>query len=85
MGEQLRLHQAEEAARAVSSERTWIARELHDIVTHYITVISLKAQVVPCRNVDVCLPVWRLAARSGCPTCRGNAASCSTCDNLFDL
>jgi signal transduction histidine kinase len=37
---------ATEAARAVSEERARIARELHDIVSHSISVITLQTQAV---------------------------------------
>lgn len=40
---QLRREQAENARRAVAEERVRIARELHDVVAHHMSVISVQA------------------------------------------
>ena len=42
--ERLRAEQAERAARAVTEERARIARELHDVVAHAISVTVLQAR-----------------------------------------
>ncbi|WP_443072280.1 sensor histidine kinase [Streptomyces sp. NBC_01485] len=41
--EQLRREQAERARRAVAEEQGRIARELHDVVAHHMSVISVQA------------------------------------------
>jgi signal transduction histidine kinase len=40
--EQLRLQQEEKAQRAVMAERMSIARELHDVVAHHVSAISVQ-------------------------------------------
>jgi signal transduction histidine kinase len=40
---QLRLEQADRARRAVVEERLRIARELHDVVAHHLSVVSVQA------------------------------------------
>ena len=43
---QLEREQAAQAAAAVEAERTRIARELHDIVSHSISVVTIQTQAV---------------------------------------
>ncbi|WP_405876445.1 sensor histidine kinase [Streptomyces sp. NBC_00005] len=43
LGQQLRAEQAERARREVAAERGRIARELHDVVAHHMSVISVQA------------------------------------------
>ncbi|MCX4909092.1 sensor histidine kinase [Streptomyces sp. NBC_00878] len=43
LARQLRLEQAERARREVAAERGRIARELHDVVAHHMSVISVQA------------------------------------------
>jgi len=43
LAEQLGLEQAERARREVADERGRIARELHDVVAHHMSVISVQA------------------------------------------
>ncbi|HEX5994441.1 MAG TPA: sensor histidine kinase [Jiangellales bacterium] len=42
-GEQLRRSQAENAQRAVIAERVRIARDLHDVVAHHVSVMGVQA------------------------------------------
>jgi signal transduction histidine kinase len=47
----------EQARRAVLEERTRIARELHDVVAHHMSLIAVRAETAPYRLSDLPEPV----------------------------
>ncbi|NGO12947.1 sensor histidine kinase [Streptomyces sp. HC44] len=51
--EQETISEAERARRTLLEERARIARELHDVVAHHMTVISVQADSAPYRLADV--------------------------------
>ena len=49
--------QSERAQRAVLEERTRIARELHDVVAHHMSLVAVRAETAPYRLPDLAEPV----------------------------
>jgi signal transduction histidine kinase len=47
----------ERARRAVLEERTRIAREMHDVVAHHMSLIAVRAETAPYRLSDLTEPV----------------------------
>ncbi|MDR1212734.1 MAG: histidine kinase [Propionibacteriaceae bacterium] len=44
---------ASEVERAVLEERTRIARDIHDVVAHHMSIIAIQAQAAPLRTPDL--------------------------------
>jgi signal transduction histidine kinase len=57
LADQAELTEAERARRAVLEERTRIARELHDVVAHHMSLIAVQAETAPYRIGDLPEPV----------------------------
>jgi signal transduction histidine kinase len=53
LAEQARITETERAERAVLEERTRIARELHDVVAHHMSLIAVQAETAPYRIGDL--------------------------------
>ncbi|WFF00364.1 histidine kinase [Micromonospora sp. WMMD964] len=49
-------NEREQERRAVLEERTRIARELHDVVAHHMSLIAVQAETAPYRLTDVPAP-----------------------------
>ena len=52
LAKQQRISDAERSGRALLEERTRIARELHDVVAHHMSVIAIQAEAAPYRVPD---------------------------------
>src|SRR6266571_1860840 len=55
--EQAELAELEQARRAVLTERTRIARELHDVVAHHMSLIAVRAETATYRLTEINDPV----------------------------
>ncbi|BAL86888.1 putative two-component system sensor kinase [Actinoplanes missouriensis 431] len=51
--EQTELNELERAKRAVLEERARIAREMHDVVAHHMSMIAVQAETAPYRVADL--------------------------------
>jgi signal transduction histidine kinase len=73
LAEQEELNELERAKRAVLEERARIAREMHDVVAHHMSMIAVRAETAPYRVPD--LPD---SARAELATIAGAARSALT-------
>ena len=53
LAEQTERAEGEQARRAVLEERTRIARELHDVVAHHMSLVAVRAETAPYRLADL--------------------------------
>ena len=71
------------ARRAVLEERARIAREMHDVVAHRMSLIAVQAETAPFRLAGVEAPVAPSSPRSArrlvrrWPKCAGSSACCA--------
>ena len=56
LADQTQRTEAERAQRAVLEERTRIARELHDVVAHHMSLIAVRAETAPYRITGLSEP-----------------------------
>ena len=57
LAEQTELTELERARRAILEERARIAREMHDVVAHHMSMIAVQAETAPYRLQDLTDPV----------------------------
>src|SRR4029453_1185714 len=53
LAEQTELTEPELARRAILEERARIAREMHDVVAHHMSMIAVQAETAPYRLADL--------------------------------
>ena len=75
LADQTELTELEQARRAVLEERAKIARELHDVVAHHMSLIAVRAETAP----------YRLAGLSGPVTAEFGALSEAAREALTDM
>jgi len=56
LAEQAEVSELEKARRTVLEERTRIAREMHDVVAHHMSMIAVQAETAPYRLPDLPTP-----------------------------
>jgi signal transduction histidine kinase len=56
LAEQTEQTELERARRAILEERTRIAREMHDVVAHHMSMIAVQAETAPFRVTDLSEP-----------------------------
>jgi signal transduction histidine kinase len=56
LAEQSEVSELEKARRTVLEERTRIAREMHDVVAHHMSMIAVQAETAPYRLPDLAEP-----------------------------
>ncbi|HET6532893.1 MAG TPA: histidine kinase [Actinoplanes sp.] len=56
LAEQAELTELERARRAILEERARIAREMHDVVAHHMSMIAVQAETAPYRVPDLAPP-----------------------------
>ena len=91
LAEQVAQTEHEEERRAVLEERTRIAREMHDVVAHHMSLIAVQAETAPYRLAELddrrppssARARWPSSRRSAAPraprspTCAACSASCA--------
>ncbi len=63
LAQQVRRTELEVAGRAVLEERTRIAREMHDVVAHHMSMIAVQAETAPYRLGGLMRPRWPSSPR----------------------